>query len=321
VGATDIADQAPAIGRVVSGMRPRDHDASLNIFCQEKYQSQSTFARGPMHYLPAPEQARRMDTGELRDRFLLGSLFSPGEVTLRFVDLDRVVIGAAVPTGGPLRLDAPREMAAEFFTERREVGVLNVGGAGSVTVDGERHAMAFRDGLYVGRGSREVEFASDHAANPARFYLVSYPAHAAHPTTHVAHADAEATELGMVAQANRRILRKYFHPGGVRTAQLVMGITELQEGSVWNTMPAHTHARRTEVYLYFRVPQDAVVMHLMGEPDQTRHLVVRDEEVALSPGWSIHSGCGTAAYSFCWAMGGENQVFADMQGVAMDALR
>jgi 4-deoxy-L-threo-5-hexosulose-uronate ketol-isomerase len=274
-----------------------------------------------MHYLPAPEQARRMDTGELRDRFLLGSLFSPGEVTLRFVDLDRVVIGAAVPTGGPLRLDAPREMAAEFFTERREVGVLNVGGAGSVTVDGQRHAMAFRDGLYVGPGARNVEFASDHAANPARFYLVSYPAHAAHPTTHVAHADAEATELGTVAQANRCILRKYFHPGGVRTAQLVMGVTELQEGSVWNTMPAHTHARRTEVYLYFRVPQDAVVMDLMGEPDQTRHLVVRDEEVALSPGWSIHSGCGTAAYSFCWAMGGENQVFADMQGVAMDELR
>jgi 4-deoxy-L-threo-5-hexosulose-uronate ketol-isomerase len=274
-----------------------------------------------MHYLPGPTEARRMDTAELRDRFLLGGVFQPGAVTLRFVDLDRVVIGGAVPVDGALRLEAPPEMASEYFTERREVGVLNVGGAGSVTVDGERHRMAFRDGLYVGRGSREVTFQSDDAADPARFYLVSYPAHAAHPTTYVAHADAEATELGTAARANRRILRKYFHPGGVRTAQLVMGVTELQEGSVWNTMPAHTHARRTEVYLYFRVPQDAVVVHLMGEPDQTRHLVVRDEEVALSPGWSIHSGCGTAAYSFCWAMGGENQVFADMQGVAMDALR
>jgi 4-deoxy-L-threo-5-hexosulose-uronate ketol-isomerase len=274
-----------------------------------------------MHYLPGPTETRRMDTAELRDRFLLGGIFQPGEVTLRFVDLDRVVIGGAVPADGPLRLEAPPEMASEFFTERREVGVLNVGGGGSVTVDGQRHTMAFRDGLYVGCGSRDVSFESDDPATPARFYLASYPAHAEHPTTHVAHADAEATELGTVAQANRRILRKYFHPGGVKTAQLVMGVTELQEGSVWNTMPAHTHARRTEVYLYFRVPQDAVVVHLMGEPDQTRHLVVRDEEVALSPGWSIHSGCGTAAYSFCWAMGGENQVFADMQGVAMDALR
>jgi 4-deoxy-L-threo-5-hexosulose-uronate ketol-isomerase len=274
-----------------------------------------------MHYLPGPTEARRMDTAELRDRFLLGGLFVPGTVTLRFVDLDRVVVGAAVPTDGTLRLEAPAEMAAEFFAERREVGVLNVGGTGSVTVDGQRHAMAFRDGLYVGRGSRDVRFASDDAADPARFYLVSYPAHASYPTSHVAESEAEATELGTVAQANRRILRKYFHPNGVRTAQLVMGVTELQEGSVWNTMPAHTHARRTEVYLYFRVPQDAVVIHLMGEPDQTRHLVVRDEEVALSPGWSIHSGCGTAAYTFCWAMGGENQVFADMQGVAMDTLR
>jgi 4-deoxy-L-threo-5-hexosulose-uronate ketol-isomerase len=274
-----------------------------------------------MHYMPGPTETRRMDTAELRDRFLLGGLFVPGEVTLRFVDLDRVVVGGAVPTEGALALQAPAEMAAEYFTERREVGVLNVGGPGSVTVDGERHAMAFRDGLYIGRGSRDVSFASHDAANPARFYIVSYPAHAAYPTTHVAHADAEATELGATATANRRILRKYFHPGGVQTAQLVMGVTELQEGSVWNTMPAHTHARRTEVYLYFSVPQDAVVVHLMGEPDQTRHLVVRNEEVALSPGWSIHSGCGTAAYTFCWAMGGENQVFADMQGVALDALR
>jgi 4-deoxy-L-threo-5-hexosulose-uronate ketol-isomerase len=274
-----------------------------------------------MHYLPGPAETRRMDTAELRDRFLLGRVFVPGAVTLRFVDLDRVVIGAAVPTDGPLSLQAPDEMASEYFAERREIGVLNVGGAGSVTVDGQRHAMAFRDGLYVGRGSREVTFESDDAAAPTRFYLVSYPAHAAYPTTHVAESQAEATELGSVATANRRILRKYFHPNGVKTAQLVMGVTELQEGSVWNTMPAHTHARRTEVYLYFGVPRDAVVVHLMGEPDQTRHLVVRDEEVALSPGWSIHSGCGTAAYTFCWAMGGENQVFADMQGVAMDALK
>ena len=262
-----------------------------------------------------------MDTAELRERFLVDGLFQPGRVTLRFVDLDRVVLGGAVPAEGPLRLEAPAALAAEYFCERREIGVLNVGGDGSLTVDGEGYALAFRDALYVGRGAREVVFASEDAARPARFYLVSYPAHAAHPTTRVARDDAEATELGTVAQANRRTLRKYFHPAALPTAQLVMGVTELHEGSVWNTMPAHTHARRSEVYLYFAVQDDAVVVHLLGDPGETRHVVVRNEQVALSPGWSVHSGCGTAAYSFCWAMGGENQDFADMQPVAMADLR
>lgn len=273
-----------------------------------------------MHYLPSPEQTRRMDTAELRDRFLVPGLFQPGRATLRFVDLDRVVLGGIVPVDGAVALEAPPEMAAEFFLERREAGVLNVGGPGRIVADGSEHAMARLDGLYLGRGTREVAFHSEDAADPARFYLVSYPAHAELPTMHVRRDDAEAAELGTAEQANRRILRKYFHPGGVGTAQLVMGVTELQEGSVWNTMPAHTHARRTEVYLYFDVPEDAVVFHMMGEPDATRHLVVRDGEVALSPGWSIHSGCGTRSYTFCWAMGGENQVFSDMQGVAMGEL-
>jgi 4-deoxy-L-threo-5-hexosulose-uronate ketol-isomerase len=212
-------------------------------------------------------------------------------------------------------------MAAEFFLERREAGILNVGGAGRVTADGKEYAMASRDGLYLGRGTREVTFHSDDPAAPARFYLVSYPAHASFPAAHVPQSEADLTELGTPEQANQRRLRKYFHPGGVPTAQLVMGMTELQAGSVWNTMPAHTHARRTEVYLYFDVPQDAVVFHMMGEPTETRHLVMRDGDVALSPGWSIHSGCGTRNYTFCWAMGGENQVFSDMQGVAMGDLR
>ncbi|HEX2190040.1 MAG TPA: 5-dehydro-4-deoxy-D-glucuronate isomerase [Longimicrobiaceae bacterium] len=273
-----------------------------------------------MHYLPGPEQARSMDTAGLRDRFLLRGLFQPGRATLRFVDLDRVVVGGIVPTGEAVRLEAPPEMAAESFLERREAGVLNVGGAGRVAVDGTEYAMANRDGLYLGRGSREVVFHGDDPAEPARFYLVSYPAHAGFPTAHVARDGAQVTELGSQEQANRRRLYKYFHPDGVPTAQLVMGMTELLEGSVWNTMPAHTHARRTEVYLYFDVADDAVVFHMMGEPGETRHLVVRDGEVALSPGWSIHSGCGTRAYTFCWAMGGENQVFADMQGVAMQDL-
>ncbi|MBB4639625.1 5-dehydro-4-deoxy-D-glucuronate isomerase [Longimicrobium terrae] len=274
-----------------------------------------------MHYLPGPAETRRMTTSELRAAFLLEDLFRPGEVTLRFVDLDRAVVGAVVPTDGPLSLDAPEAMAAEYFTERRELGILNVGAAGSVTVDGERFALQTRDVLYVGRGSRDIRFESDDASSPALFYLISYPAHASHPTTLVREADAEANELGSQETANRRILRKYIHPNGVTSAQLVMGVTELLEGNVWNTMPSHTHARRTEIYLYFQVPQDSVVIHLMGEPDESRHLVMRDEQVALSPGWSIHSGCGTRGYTFCWAMGGENQVFADMQAVAMDTLR
>ena len=274
-----------------------------------------------MHYLPGPAETRGLDTDALRSAFLVDGLFVPGRVVTRFVDLDRVVVGGAVPLGQPLRLIAPPEMAAESFTERREVGVLNVGGAGAVSVGGERIELGMRDAVYVGRGSGDLDFESVDAADPARFYLVSYPAHASYPTTRVPHGDAHATELGTAEQANRRVLRKYFHPDGVRTAQLVMGVTELMPGSVWNTMPAHTHARRTEVYLYFGVPEDAVVFHMMGEPDRTRHLVIRDGQVALSPGWSIHSGCGTRAYSFCWAMGGENQAFADMQGVAMEDLR
>lgn len=274
-----------------------------------------------MQYLPSPQHFRRMDSTELRDSFLVEDLFQPDRVTLRFLDLDRVVLGGIVPTEEALRLEAPEAMAAEYFTERREIGVLNIGGPGQVHVDGERHVMANLDGLYLGRGSREVSFSSDDAAHPARFYLVSYPAHAAHPTARVAKGDAQMVELGSQEQANRRRLYKYIHPDGISSSQLLLGITELLEGSVWNTMPAHTHTRRTEVYLYFDIPEDAVVFHFLGEPNETRCLVVRDSQVALSPAWSIHSGCGTRNYTFCWAMGGENQAFSDMQWVEMQTLR
>ena len=274
-----------------------------------------------MHYLASKAETARMTTAELRSTYLVQELFTPGAVNLRFIDLDRVVLGGIVPTKGPLRLDAPAEMAAEFFTERRELGVLNVGGDGTITVDGRAHAMRNRDCLYIGRGSREISFESGSASKPARFYLVSYPAHSAFPTSHVARAAADVTELGTADRANRRRLYKYIHPGGIQSAQLVMGMTELLEGNVWNTMPPHTHERRTEVYLYFDLPADSTVFHMMGAPDETRHLVVRDGEVILSPGWSVHSGCGTTNYTFCWAMGGENQVFADMQAVDMAVLR
>ena len=274
-----------------------------------------------LHTLPDAERTRRLTTAELRDRFLVQDLFQDGQVTFRFVDLDRVVLGGAVPTDGPLDLGVPDELAAGSFTERREAGILNIGGAGTVTVGEESYALGNRDLLYVGRGSGAVSFASDDAETPARFYLVSYPCHAEHPTTLVRKAEAELEELGSQAKANRRDLFKYVRPGGVESGQLVMGITEIRDGSVWNTMPAHTHARRTEVYLYFEVDAQDVVFHMMGEPQEVRTMLTRDSEAVLSPGWSIHAGAGTGAYTFCWAMGGENQDFGDMQFVAMADLR
>ncbi len=274
-----------------------------------------------MRYLPNAVTAAKMSTEELRANFLVTGLFTPGNIKLELVDLDRVLVGGAVPTDAPLKLDAPAALLAEFFAERRELGMLNIGGAGTVTVDGTAHALGKKDVLYVSRGSRDVAFASDDADTPAKFYIVSYPAHADHSTSVVRAADAQGAVIGAAETANRRRVARYIHREGVRSAQLVMGVTTLEPGSVWNTMPAHTHHRRTEIYLYFDVPSDAVVIHLMGEPSETRSLVVRDGEVALSPGWSIHSGCGTAAYSFCWAMGGENQDYADMQPVDISTLR
>ncbi|MFL5617088.1 MAG: 5-dehydro-4-deoxy-D-glucuronate isomerase [Gemmatimonadaceae bacterium] len=274
-----------------------------------------------MRYLPTPEQTARLTPEELRTHFLVSGLFVPGEARFEMVDLDRVTLGGVVPLAEPIVLAAPEELAARSFTERRELGILNIGGAGTVTVDGTAHALNTRDMVYVGRGARDVSLSSADAASPARYFLVSYPSHAEHPTARIAAGDADASELGTQERANRRRLARYIHQGGVKSSQLVMGVTALHEGSVWNTMPPHTHVRRTEIYLYFDLPADAVVFHMMGAPDSTRHLVVRDSEVALSPSWSIHAGCGTTSYAFCWAMGGENQEFADMQGFEMAGLR
>lgn len=273
-----------------------------------------------MQFLPDSTRTAQASTEELRKAFLVQGLFRPGEIVLREFDLDRVVLGGAVPTDRPLALTAPDWLAASYFTERRELGALNIGGSGSVTVDGTRHVVGLKDIVYVGRGSRDIVFASDSAATPARFYLVSYPAHAAHPTTRLAKADVEATELGAIETANKRRLAKYVHPGRMASAQLVMGVTDMA-GGVWNTLPPHTHHRRSEVYLYFGLGPDTIVVHLMGEPSETRHVIVRDGEVVLSPPWSIHAGCGTGHYAFCWAMGGENQDFTDMQAVNMRELK
>lgn len=274
-----------------------------------------------MQYSPTPDVARRLSTDELRSSFLLTGLFVAGEVNLRITDLDRAVIGGAVPTAEPLLLTVPEALRAKYFNERRELGVLNIGGEGTVTVDGKRFALSARDALYAGRGSRDISFESADAAKPARFYLISYPAHAEHPTSVIRAADAQLNELGSMEKANRRRIARYIHAEGVRSSQLVMGVTVLEPGSVWNTMPAHTHSRRSEVYLYFDLPADAIVVHLMGEPQELRPLIARDGDVAMSPGWSVHSGCGTASYSFCWAMGGENQDYADMDPVPVEAMR
>ncbi|HMP77333.1 MAG TPA: 5-dehydro-4-deoxy-D-glucuronate isomerase [Kiritimatiellia bacterium] len=268
-----------------------------------------------------PAGVARMDTNELRDAFLVDDLFAADAIAWTYWDVDRTLVGSAVPVKAPLRLGAAPELRAEFFCARREIGVLNVGAPGRITVDGTAFDMANLDGLYIGRGAKEIEFASADPNAPARFYLLSYPAHAAHPTTHIKLEQAAPVHLGSPAECNKRTIYKYIHPDGVKSCQLVMGFTKLAEGSIWNTMPPHTHDRRSEVYLYFNLAPNARVFHFMGKPDATRHLVVANEQAALSPSWSIHCGAGTGAYTFCWGMGGENQDFADMDGIKMDVLR
>ncbi len=273
-------------------------------------------------YLMAdPVRTAGMTTAELRACFLVEDLFAPGVVRMAYCDADRAVVGAAVPTAEPLSLEGDAALRSAYFAERREVGVFNVGAPGTVTVDGQPYELANLDALYVSRGSRDVRFTSADPANPAAFYLLSYPAHAPHPTTRIKRSSIEPLKLGSEATCNRRSLYKYIHPGGVQSCQLVMGFTQMEVGSVWNTMPPHTHARRSEVYLYFNVPADSRVFHLMGDPAETRHLVVADRQAVLSPSWSIHSGVGTAAYAFCWGMGGENQAFDDMDPAPLATLR
>jgi len=271
-------------------------------------------------YSPNPNDYKRADTQQLRASFLVESLFVAGKVDLVYSDADRAIIGSAVPAGGPLKLAADAELREAFFCERRELGILNIGGGGAVTVDGKTFDLEKLDVLYVGRGSREISFASRDEKNPAAYYLLSYPAHANYPTALARKADAAAVELGSVADANKRTIYKSIHMGGIKSCQLVMGFTLLQEGAVWNTMPLHTHTRRSEVYMYFDLGARRV-MHFMGTPQETRHLVVAERQVVISPSWSIHCGCGTGSYAFCWGMGGENQEFTDMDAVTLNAMR
>jgi 4-deoxy-L-threo-5-hexosulose-uronate ketol-isomerase len=275
-----------------------------------------------IRYPSHPERVKTFTTDQLRDEFLIERLFVPGEVNMVYSHVDRVIAGGACPTGQPLLLTSdPKELGAAFFLERRELGVVNVGGPGRIVVDGTAFAMQKLDGFYVGRGTKEVCFESADADHPAHFYFASTPAHAAHPTAHIPISAAHPTHLGDLAHSNERTIYKFIHPDGVKSCQLVMGVTLLEPNNIWNTMPVHTHVRRMEVYFYFDIQGDNLVFHMLGQPDETRHLIVRNEQAVISPSWSIHSGAGTANYSFIWAMAGENQTFSDMDPVAMSSLR
>ena len=265
-----------------------------------------------VRYSRDPQSFERMNTTEIRNEFLIADLFEPNQIKLVYLHVDRMIVGSAVPTSQPLSLEAGQELRADYFAERREIGVFNIGEQGSIRVGGQEYRMAHREMLYIGRGSQEITFSSADAGRPARFYMVSLPAHKDYPTAHAAKAQANRIDLGSQEAANERTIFQYIYEGGVPSCQLVMGFTELAPGSIWNTMPAHTHERRSEVYMYFNVTDDNVVFHLMGQPQETRHIVVRDGEAAVSPSWSIHAGAGTSNYCFVWAMGGENQAFNDM---------
>jgi 4-deoxy-L-threo-5-hexosulose-uronate ketol-isomerase len=259
----------------------------------------------------------RMTTQELRAAFLVDGLFAPGRISLAYVDLDRTVIGSAVPLAEPLTLATDPNLRATYFTERRELGILNIGGPGTVAVDESQHELANLDALYVGQGNKGIVFSSRDASAPAEFYLLSYPAHVIYPVARVESGAVESTELGSPRTANLRTIKRLIHLDGVRSCQLVMGFTQLAAGSVWNTMPPHTHMRRSEVYLYFNLQPADRVVHMMGPAHETRHIVVANKQVVISPGWSIHAGVGTGSYSFCWGMGGENQVYSDMDPLAI----
>ena len=277
-----------------------------------------------MKIIPAvgTEAVSRYPTAELRRTFLLETLFVPDRIDLNYWETDRTIVGSAVPVSGPLKLEASRkELAADSFLERREIGILNIGGSGSIEVDGTLFELGKLDCLYIGRGAKSVLFRSTQGTDPARYYLLSYPAHTTHPTVLMRQQEAVAVQLGAPETANERTIYKYIHADGIKSCQLVMGITCMKTGSIWNTMPSHTHLRRSEAYLYFDMDPAHRVIHLMGEPSETRHLVVASGQAILSPVWSIHSGAGTASYSFCWGMGGENQDFNDMDGFPIADLR
>ena len=275
----------------------------------------------------SPRDVKHYTTERLREEFLIEKVFFEDEIRLVYSHIDRIITGAATPVNKELRLEAGDELRAAYFLERREMGVINIGGDGIISVDGKEYTVAHRNGMYIGMGKQDIVFKAIDPKNPPKFYINSAPAHAEYPTVLIK-VDGEPEEgvviikkenkkeLGSLEQSNHRTICKYILPGQVESCQLEMGMTHLEPGSVWNTMPCHTHDRRMEVYLYFEIPEDAFVMHFMGEPQQTRHIVMRNEQAVISPSWSNHSGCGSQNYTFIWGMVGENQDFDDMDDVS-----
>lgn len=278
-----------------------------------------------IRYSSNPSDVKRYTTEELRKEFLIENLYVPDSVQAVYSHVDRMVVLGILPVNAAVPIDQGIDVWANFgthyFLERREAGVFNLGGPGAITVDGTEYQLGFEDCLYITMGSKEVTFSSADPANPARFYLVSAPAHRACKTTFLSMADAAKRPCGAPETSNARVINQFIHPDVLETCQLSMGLTQLEPGSVWNTMPTHTHERRMEVYTYFNIPEGNVVFHLMGQGQETRHLVMRNYDAVISPSWSIHSGCGTGSYTFIWAMGGENQAFDDMDTIPTTELR
>ena len=280
----------------------------------------------------SPKDVKYYDTTRLREEFLIEKVFYEDEIYLVYSHIDRIITGSAMPVSNELKLEAGDELRAKYFLERREMGVINIGGAGTITIDGKVYKVAHREGMYIGMGAKDILFASDDASKPAKFYINSAPAHTTYPTVLIKPegtpeegvvivSDKNKVELGTLEDSNHRTICKYILPGQVESCQLEMGMTHLEPGSVWNTMPSHTHDRRMEVYLYFEIPEDSFVMHFMGEPTETRHIIMHNEQAVISPSWSIHSGCGSRNYTFIWGMVGENQDFDDMDNIANKDLR
>ncbi len=269
--------------------------------------------RHPVH----PEHAKTFNTQKLRKEFLVTDLFIPGKGSMTYSHIDRIIIGGVLPLDEIVPLEGGKEIAAEYFLQRREMGIINIGGPGKVSVDGEEYKLVFRDGLYLGKGAQNVAFSSSEHENPAKFYLASTPSFQSFPTKKITIDDARKVDIGAQEKCSKRTLYQYIHPEIAASSQLLMGLTVVYPSNIWNTMPAHTHGRRMEVYFYFDIPDEDVVFHFMGEPTETRHLVVRNEQAVISPSWSIHGGAGTTNYNFIWAMAGENQDFKDVDGVPL----
>ncbi|MDJ1504055.1 5-dehydro-4-deoxy-D-glucuronate isomerase [Xanthocytophaga agilis] len=269
----------------------------------------------------SPKEVATFNTQQLRDTFLIEKLFEADQISFVYSHYDRVIVGGSAPVNQTISLPNPEGLKANFFLERREIGIINVGGKGQIIVDGTSYDVNKMDCVYAGKGVKSIEFKSLEAGDPAKFFWLSSPAHQTYPTKLLTKEQANPTNMGAAETANQRTIYKYIHLDGIQSCQLVMGLTVLYSGSVWNTMPPHTHDRRMEVYCYFDIPENQRVLHLMGDPAETRHIWTANHQALISPPWSIHSGCGTASYSFIWGMAGENQVFTDMDGVQVSDLR